>query len=359
MILSESRLQEKDIEDPLATQPEDLSGSHQHSVAANLSHSDSSDMGEEPEQDFVSSVVSQRQGPRVHWGDLPSYKNREKVKRGCAQWQKTQISEGDKEGESLDSRGREQERNLRDDENKKESHSCKAGVKVEAHNQHLSSNTEKANGEKVSEEELTVEETTSKLNLCSLSDAAPCLVDSASIRADGPACVESMPSTESKPLPSSSHINTNQDSHAAALTNLNITQVGMSKRGAAALQDLLKAHTAAAKPDTIRLKLLEGLQRTFKEWCTEATLEFLYGTSCSPGSPSPKVVEEKEEELDEDDLVDETTDEDGQGGSAELPDYEKLQEEMQQLEQRVRGFYKGAWCPPEMVEDTPGERVSR
>lgn len=355
MILSERRLQEKDIEDPVATQPEDLSGSHQHSVAANLSHSDSSDMEEEQEQDFVSTVVSQRQGPRVHWGDLPSYKNKEEVKRGCAQWQKTQISEGEKEGEGLESRGREQERNLRDDENRKESHSCRAGPKVEAQNQHLSSNTQK-----VSEEELTVEETTSKLNLCSLSDAAPRLVDSASIRADGPACVESKPSTESKPLPSSSHIDTNQDSHAAALTNLNITQVGMSKRGAAALQDLLKAHAAAAaKPETIRLKLLEGLQRTFKDWCTEATLEFLYGTSCSPGSPSPKVVEEKEEELDEDDLVDETTDEDGQGASTSVPDYEKLQEEMQQLEQRVRGFYKGAWCPPERVEDTPGERVSR
>lgn len=359
MILSERRLQEKDIEDPVATQPEDLCGSHQHSVAANLHVTDSSDMEEEQEQDFVSSVVSQRQGPRVHWGDLPSYKNKEEVKPGCAQWEKTQISEGDKEGEGLQSRGREQERNLRDDENRKESHSCKSGLKVEAQDQHLSSNTEKVNGEKVSEEELNVEETTSKLNLCSLSDADPRLVDSTSIRADGPACVESKPSTESKLLPSSSHINTNQDSHAAALTNLNITQVGMSKRGAAALQDLLKAHTAAAKPETIRVKLLDGLQRTFKDWCTEATLEFLYGTSCSPGSPSPKVVEEKEEELDEDDLVDETTDEDGQGASTKVPDYEKLQDEMQQLEQRVRGFYKGSWCSPERVEDTPGERVSR
>lgn len=370
-MLSERRLHEKDIEDPLAAQPEDLRSSQEYSPSADLRHSDSSDI--EQEQDFVSSVVSQRQGPRVHWGDLPKYTDEDSAgEQGKVERRKTQRSEGDeKEVEGHRSRDAEREGKLREDENRQESHSCKTGVEMDAEKpkQLLSLNTEKSNGEQVSEEigsseEPSVEEAASKLNLCSLSEThtAPLPVDSTPTRADlltSPPCKDS---TGSKHLPSSTLNNTNQDSHKAALTILNITQVGMSKRGAAGLRDLLKNHTSGAKPDSIRLNLLDCLRRTLKNWCTEATLKFLYGAGHSPASPFTDVRGEKEEELDEDDLADE----DAQGidagvlkrASAAVPDYETLRKETQQLELRVKGFYKGTWILPEKVEEVPGDKVS-
>ncbi|TMS09788.1 Putative RNA polymerase II subunit B1 CTD phosphatase rpap2 [Larimichthys crocea] len=243
VIMLERRLQEKDIEDPLATQPEDAHSSQLRSVAAEHSHSESSDI--EQEQDFVSSMVCQRQGPRVHWGDLPKQ------------------------------------------------------------NEHL---------------------------------------------------------------PSSTLISTNHDSHNTALTDqleLNITQVGMSKRGAAGLRDLLKNHTAGAKPDPIRLALLECLKKTLKDWSTDETLKFLYGAGHSLSSPFADVEEDKEEEeeeLDEDDFDDEDAERVDAGvqrkASAPAPDYETLQKEGQQLELRVREFYKGTWILPEEEEKPHGVEVT-
>ncbi|XP_075877075.1 putative RNA polymerase II subunit B1 CTD phosphatase rpap2 isoform X4 [Nelusetta ayraudi] len=349
VVLSERCLQEKDIEDPLATQAEDLLGSGRHSAATNISHSDGSDM--EEEQEFVSSVVSQGRGRRtVHWDDLPHHKDRDKPEQRSVQRQETQTGEPSME----DQRVKCGDGIPTEDENRLKLHLCKSAVKEDVDNQHLSLNAVNTNGDKISED---VENATRNLHLCSLSDAAPRLVDSASVKTDGPACADGRRTTESELLPSTSHTDGNPDSHQAASANPNISQVGMSKRGAAALRDLLRCYGAAAKPDTIRLKLLGGLRRTFEEWCTAATQEFLYGSSCPHRVPSPKVSNGKEEEeLDEDDLADDATDEDGQGASAKVPDYEKLREEVQQQEQRVRGFYKGTWSASERVEDTPGEK---
>lgn len=353
MVLSERCLQEKDIEDPLATQAEDLLGSGRHSAAANISHSDGSDM--EEEQEFVSSVVSQGRGRRtVHWDDLPDHKDRDKPEQGSVQQQETQTSEPSME----DQRVKCGDAMPTEDENRLKLHSCKSAVNEDVDNQHLSLNAVNTNGDKISQD---VENATQSLHLCSLSNVAPRLVDSAAVKTDGPACADARRTTESELLPSAWLVDGNPDSHQAASANPNISQVGMSKRGVAALRDLLRCYGAAAKPDTIRLKLLGGLRRTFEEWCTAATQEFLYGSSCPHCVPPPKVSNGKEEEeLDEDDLADDaTTDEDGQGASAKVPDYEKLREEVQQQEQRVRGFYKGTWSPSERVEDTPGEKVGR
>lgn len=94
--LLERRLQEEDIDDPLSAQSEDPPSSLQHSAAADLSHSESSDI--EQEQDFVSSVVSQHQGPKVHWGDLPKRRDEDKNgERGKTERRKKQTREGDEE----------------------------------------------------------------------------------------------------------------------------------------------------------------------------------------------------------------------------------------------------------------------
>lgn len=367
-MLSERRLQEKDIEDPLATQPEDPRSSQLRSSADD--HSDSSDI--EQEQAFVSSVVSQRQGPRVHWGDLPKHKG-DGGERVTVERLKSESSGDEEEAEGQKSVDTEGEEKRRENENRQESHSCQTGSDTDAEKPKRL-HSDKSNRQQVSEEvglseEPAVEEAMSKLNLCSLPETrtAPLPTESAPTLADpltSPPCKDP---AESKPLPSATLINMNQDGHMTPVTNLHITQVGMSKRGAAGLRDLLKKHSAGAEPDSIRLTLLECLRRTLKDWCTEATLTFLYGTDHSPGlSPLPDAGEEKEEELDEDDLADEVTDENAQGAdsgvpdraSAPVPDLQTLREETQQLELRVKEFYKGTWVLPEKVEEAPGGRAS-
>lgn len=331
VVLSERRLQEKDIEEPLVNQAEDLLGSAQRSAAASSRHGDNSDM--EEEQEFVSSVVTQGRGRRrVHWDDQPDPKHSDKPEQGSVHRQDAQSSERSEDVQRVECGEATQTKDDSDSE-----------VKVDLDNQRLSLNTVDTNGDQTSED---VEKATRNLQLCRVSDATPHLVDSESVRDDR---VELPPST--------SHMDGNPDSHQAASANLNISQVGLSKRGAAALRDLLSCHGAAAEADSIRLRLLSGLRRTFEEWCTAATQEFLYGTSRTHRGPPPKVSQdEQEEELDEDDLADDVADADTQGASAK--DYEKLREEMQQQEQRVRGFYNGNLSSPGGVEDTSGEKVS-
>lgn len=377
--LLERRLQVDDIEDPLAAPPEDPPSSRQGSATDGLSHSESSDV--EQEQDFVSSVVSQRQGPRVHWGDLPKRTDGDrKGDRGMMERRKKQGRVGGEEeieGQAAKTKGKK-----REDENRQESLSCKTEVGTDAEKRVTSSNTDGPRGEPVSDQP-SVEETTAKLNLCSLSESvtqtAPPPVDSTATQAEhtdlitSPPCDDSNSSTERKPLPSSTLIETNQDGHDTAASSqpgLNITQVGVSKRGAAGLQDLLKSHAAGAKPHSIRLNLLECLRRTLKDWSTDKTLEFLYGAHYSPGSPVADVKEEKEageedKELDEDDLEDDVANEDaewvGAGvqkrASAAVPDYQALRQETQQLELKVREFYKGTWILPEGAEELHGNQV--
>ncbi|XP_031153895.1 putative RNA polymerase II subunit B1 CTD phosphatase rpap2 isoform X2 [Sander lucioperca] len=376
--LLERRLQVDDIEDPLAAPPEDPPSSRQGSATDGLSHSESSDV--EQEQDFVSSVVSQRQGPRVHWGDLPKRTDGDrKGDRGMMERRKKQGRVGGEE--EIEGQAAKTEGKKREDENRQESLSCKTEVGTDAEKRVTSSNTDGPRGEPVSDQP-SVEETTAKLNLCSLSESvtqtAPPPVDSTATQAEhtdlitSPPCDDSNSSTERKPLPSSTLIETNQDGHDTAASSqpgLNITQVGVSKRGAAGLQDLLKSHAAGAKPHSIRLNLLECLRRTLKDWSTDKTLEFLYGAHYSPGSPVADVKEEKEageedKELDEDDLEDDVANEDaewvGAGvqkrASAAVPDYQALRQETQQLELKVREFYKGTWILPEGAEELHGNQ---
>ncbi|NWI98749.1 RPAP2 phosphatase, partial [Crypturellus undulatus] len=105
--------------------------------------------------------------------------------------------------------------------------------------------------------------------------------------------------------------------------------------------------------------LLEVLKQTLLEWRTEETLKFLYGSNyaslCS--SECASAANHENEELDEDDL-DEPDDLSvaaagsenslnqslpfrGSGGIKPVPSYEKLKEETEFLELRVKEFYKG------------------
>ncbi|KAI3375126.1 hypothetical protein L3Q82_021640 [Scortum barcoo] len=366
VMLAERRLQEQDIENPLAAQHEDTRSSQQHSAAAELS--ECSDI--EQEQDFVSSVVSQRQGPRVHWGDLPKRTDeKENGERGKVERRRKQRRGGEEE------EAQSQEGKMRGDENREKLHSCKTETRTDTEEQLLSLNSH--NGEQVPQEEgspheLSVEEAAAKMKVCSLSETVTHTAPDDSPAPEvnlrtSPPCKDS-PSTESKCLPSSTHQDTSQDNHNTALIGepgLNITQVGMSKRGAAGLRDLLKNHTAEAKPASIRLNLLECLRRTLKEWSTDETLRFLYGADHSLGSPFANVKDEKEEEeeLDEDDLDDEVADKDVEGvavgaqkrASATVSDYETLKRENRQLQLRVSEFYKGTWVLPEDAEECGNE----
>lgn len=321
----------------------------------------------------------------MHWGDLPKRTEKDKKgEQGKMERQKKQRREQDEEEvEGHRSGDAEREGQLAKTESGKGSLSCKtgAGTDTEKPKNLVSLNTDKPNREQVSEkkdlsEEPSVEEASSQLSLCSLSEmvthTAPLPDASTAAQAElstSPPCKGSNPSTESKRLPSSALINTNQDIHNTALTSqpgLNITQVGMSKRGAAGLRDILKNLTAGAKPTSIRLSLLEYLGRTLKEWRTDATLQFLYGECHSLGTPFADDKKEKEEELDEDDLDEEVTNEDAEEVDAELqkrapaaaPDYKTLQKESQQLELRVREFYKGTCVLPEEVEELHGHKVT-
>lgn len=264
-MLLEKRLQEKDIEDP---QPEQAHSSEMFSAEDDLNHSDQAQ-----EQEFISRVFSQPQGPRVHWDSLPKH------------------------------------------------------TKVMG-----------------SSEEPSVEEATSVMSVCSLLEnpASPPLMD--------PDPMTSPPSEENKGHPSNGDI-----------TSLKITQVGVSKRGAAGLQDLLKKRSGA-KPKFLQQNLLMCLMRTLKDWCTESTLDLLYGADHPPGStPFTDAGEEKEEELDEDDLDDEGTEGIDAAGlrkaPSSVPDFETLRKNTQELELRVREFYKGTWILPD-EEEKPGEKVS-
>ncbi|KAG7227179.1 hypothetical protein INR49_013978 [Caranx melampygus] len=326
VFLSERRLQEDDIENPPPAQPEHphTHSSQQLCPAGGLSHSDSSDT--EQEQDFVSSVFSQRQGPRVHWGDLP--KRTDEDEKGKLQRRKKHNSKGDEE-EMAESQSRDPEK-LRDGE-RKELNVCETKVKADAEQLHIINTDLTQQEEKAPPEEPSVEESAAKMNLCSLTPEVP---------------------------------TTNQNSQHRTMCDppgLNITQVGMSKKGAAGLRDLLKNHTAAPKADTIRLNLLECLRKTLREWSTDETLKFLYGADHSLGSPFADLKEEddgdKDEELDEDDLEDDVTVDSGgddagvmKRPSAAVSDFEMLKKETQQQQLRVREFYKGTWILPEEVE---------
>ncbi|KFM02492.1 Putative RNA polymerase II subunit B1 CTD phosphatase RPAP2, partial [Aptenodytes forsteri] len=145
-----------------------------------------------------------------------------------------------------------------------------------------------------------------------------------------------------------------------------IVFLGVSKRGAEHLKRTLansKEHKKTELRDPVNSKgsLLEVLKQTLMEWRTEETLKFLYGpnytSSCS--SECISSANQENEELDEDDLDaadDLNTVAVGEsenslnyslpftslGGIVKpVPSYEKLKEETEFLELRVKEFYKG------------------
>ncbi|XP_047662252.1 putative RNA polymerase II subunit B1 CTD phosphatase rpap2 isoform X2 [Tachysurus fulvidraco] len=143
-------------------------------------------------------------------------------------------------------------------------------------------------------------------------------------------------------------------------TSLNISQVGMSKKTAAGLRNLLKSHgKAKAEAPAVTFSILGALTHTLMEWRTEETMRFLNGPDYTSHSKTElQRDEEEEEELDEDDLEDIEKVKHSGGGSGEAeagpsaaaPDYETLKRETEMLELRVHEFYRGVCVLPEEVQ---------
>ncbi|XP_072199401.1 putative RNA polymerase II subunit B1 CTD phosphatase RPAP2 isoform X3 [Excalfactoria chinensis] len=150
-------------------------------------------------------------------------------------------------------------------------------------------------------------------------------------------------------------------------SNSQVVFLGVSKKGAEYLKTLVnskqheKIQLGHSVPFSVaKRSLLELLKQTLTEWRTEETLKFLYGpnyTLCSSGCLLS--ANQENEELDEDDL---DTPEDlnsadvgksenslnyslpfmGSGETVKpVPSYERLKEETEFLQLRVREFYKG------------------
>ncbi|NXV06556.1 RPAP2 phosphatase, partial [Cettia cetti] len=155
-----------------------------------------------------------------------------------------------------------------------------------------------------------------------------------------------------------------------------IVFLGVSKRGAEHLKKTLANSTEHKNPElrhpaNSRGSLLEVLRETLMEWRTEETLKFLYGPNYTSLCSSECIasVSQETEELDEDDL--DTADDldtvavgepenslnyslpfTGSGGIVKpVPSYEKLKEETEFLELRVREFYKGRCILAEEADD--------
>ncbi|NXX94348.1 RPAP2 phosphatase, partial [Centropus bengalensis] len=157
------------------------------------------------------------------------------------------------------------------------------------------------------------------------------------------------------------------DSYGNPFSGSQVVFLGVSKRGAEHLKRFLansREHKSEAKnPVNCKGSLLEVLKQTLTEWRTEETLKFLYGpnyTSLCSSELRSSATQEKEE-LDEDDL--DVADDLhaaavgpsenslnyslpflSPGGVVQpVPSYEKLKEETEFLELRVREFYKGKY----------------
>ncbi|NXL43656.1 RPAP2 phosphatase, partial [Podilymbus podiceps] len=145
-----------------------------------------------------------------------------------------------------------------------------------------------------------------------------------------------------------------------------IVFLGVSKKGAEHLKRTLANSKEHQKPElrhpvNSKGSLLEVLKQTLMEWRTEETLKFLYGPNYTSLCSSECIssANQENEELDEDDL--DTADDlntvaigesqnslnyslpfTGPGGIVKpVPSYEKLKEETEFLELRVKEFYKG------------------
>ncbi|KFO56568.1 Putative RNA polymerase II subunit B1 CTD phosphatase RPAP2, partial [Corvus brachyrhynchos] len=169
-----------------------------------------------------------------------------------------------------------------------------------------------------------------------------------------------------------------------------IVFLGVSKRGAEHLKRTLAKSTEHKNPElrhpvNSKGSLLEVLRQTLMEWRTEETLKFLYGPNYTSLCSSECIVSanQESEELDEDDLdtaddlntiaVEESENSlnyslpfTGSGGILKpVPSYEKLKEETEFLEVRVKEFYEGKYILAEEAatqaqagEHPSGDKVS-
>ncbi|NXX63666.1 RPAP2 phosphatase, partial [Scopus umbretta] len=166
------------------------------------------------------------------------------------------------------------------------------------------------------------------------------------------------------------------ESHENTCGGSQIVFLGVSKRGAEHLKRTLansKEHKKTELRDPVNSKgsLLEALRQTLMEWRTEETLKFLYGPNYTSLCSSQCIssANQEDEELDEDDLDaadDLNTVAAGEsenslnyslpftspGGVVKpVPSYEKLKEETEFLELRVKEFYKGKCILAEEADD--------
>ncbi|NWT80422.1 RPAP2 phosphatase, partial [Lanius ludovicianus] len=165
-----------------------------------------------------------------------------------------------------------------------------------------------------------------------------------------------------------------------------IVFLGVSKRGAEHLKRTLAKSTEHKNPElrhpvNSKGSLLEVLRQTLREWRTEETLKFLYGPNYTSLCSSECIASanQEAEELDEDDL--DTADDlnnvavgesenslnyslpfTGSGGILKpVPSYEKLKEETEFLELRVKEFYEGKYILAEeaATQAQAGEHPSK
>ncbi|XP_029560152.1 putative RNA polymerase II subunit B1 CTD phosphatase rpap2 isoform X3 [Salmo trutta] len=347
--LAERRLREDDVENPLpldSVSPEDPRRSP---TAGNSDDSDA-------EHDFVSSVVSQRRGPTVHWGDLPK-RTAEGEGREPGEGEDRERRSGGKDTTVPKQIQTNEAEDEEEEENTEESQKAqrKPSNGTDGQQQHTTDTNHQSEqqsflGERGSPEGQSMEEAAELLSQVTIQDRATATSPALT------ACSVQNQDPATKPSPQG-------DPAQPTQPGINITQVGMSRRGA---QGLLKGHEAGTKPVSVRLNLLEGLRRTFTEWTTEETMKFLYGPDhFSKTLIETKEEEEKEEELDEDDLEDivegggeggETDSQRGPGRpSAPAPDYDTLRRETEEMGLRVREFYKGT----EEVQRVSGKQHAR
>ncbi|NXN02716.1 RPAP2 phosphatase, partial [Sylvia borin] len=152
-------------------------------------------------------------------------------------------------------------------------------------------------------------------------------------------------------------------SSASDIFGSQIVFLGVSKRGAEHLKRTLANSTEHKLRHPVNSKgsLLEVLRQTLMEWRTEETLKFLHGPNYTSLCSSECIasVNQETEELDEDDL--DTADDLNTVAVGEsenslnyslpftssgeivkpVPSYEKLKEETEFIELRVKEFYKG------------------
>ncbi|KAG9343304.1 hypothetical protein JZ751_014285 [Albula glossodonta] len=302
--ISDRPISESEIENPEPVSCRDSAASD----------SESSD----PEQDFVSSVVTGEVGPGHRAQTPKSRGKREKnTAKECAEW-----------------RDPERDRDTTQQQPSTRGTADKEREKLQQSNAKIDQGTNSGQHEETDRPEQTLEATTDLLSSCRIEEG-----DTHANRS------VKQPHADSTPE-----------------TGLNITQVGMSRRGAAELRNLLNTlgPGGASGPEkdptsTVRARLLQRLSQTLKDWRTEETLVFLYG----PGY-RPEEDEGEKEELDEDDLEDSVerpvtagTSRGQQGRpSAPAPDYDSLRKETELLNLKVQEFFRGTYVLPEEERDT-------